>query len=71
MLSTFPFYRWGNWGPEASMKLLVSEIDPFFWEHIYLHSVNFAESALSKMLWEENQFQLSLLKRKTKIKDVT
>ena len=25
MLSAFPFYRWGNWGPEASMKLLVSE----------------------------------------------
>ena len=25
MLSTFPFYRWENWGPEASVKLLVSE----------------------------------------------
>ena len=69
MLSTFPFYRWGNWGPEASMKLLVSERDPFFWEHIYLHSVNFVESA--QMLRGENQFQLSLLKRKTKNKDVT
>ena len=28
MLSTFPFYGWGNWGTEASMKLLVSERDP-------------------------------------------
>ena len=28
MLSTFSFYRWGNWGTEASMNLLVNERDP-------------------------------------------
>ena len=28
MLSSFPFYRWGNWGTEASMNLLVNEGDP-------------------------------------------
>ena len=31
MLSAFPFYRWGNWGPEASMKLLVSESREGIW----------------------------------------
>ena len=25
----FPFYRWGNWGPEVLMKLLESERDAF------------------------------------------
>ena len=72
MVSTFPFYRWGNWGQEASVKLLVSERDPFFGEHIYLHSVNFVENALS--IWNVvggKSISVILLKRKPKVKDVT
>ena len=54
------------------MKLLVSERDPFFGEHIYLHSVNFVENALS--IWNVvggKSISVILLKRKPKVKDVT
>ena len=39
VLSTFPFYRWGNWGTEALLNLLVSESNDFG-ECIYLYLVN-------------------------------
>ena len=37
-VSTFPFYRWGNWGLEALMKLLVSEWDAFSWVYSCIRS---------------------------------
>ena len=39
MLSTFPLYRWGNWGTEALLNLLVIERNDFG-ECIYLYLGN-------------------------------
>ena len=65
MLSTFPFYRWGNWGTEASMKLLVSGRDPFFLR-AYLSTLKLCGkyTVYLEMLWGGESISVISTKKK-------
>ena len=64
VLSTFPFYRWGNWGTEALMKLLVSEWDAFSWAYSCICSKLCGKGNVYLDWWEKNtRFQFYLQKK--------
>ena len=66
VLSIIPFYRWGNWGKELLMKLLVSERDAFWWGYWSTFSKHFRKGHyLSRLLGEKTHFQFSVLKKKS------
>ena len=64
VLSTFPFYRWGNWVKGALVKLLVSERDAIWWAVLWTFSIIFTKGHWLSRLWRKTQFQFYLKKKK-------
>ena len=65
VLSTFPFYRWGNWVKGALVKLLVSERDAIWWAVLWTFSIIFTKGHWLSRLWRKTQFQFYLKKKKS------
>ena len=69
VLSTFPFYRWGNWvKQDPLMKLLLTERDAFWWA--YLAKVKFVGMSTDYLDCEQkkSRFEFSPLEKTQKIK---
>ena len=63
-VSTFSFYRWGNWGLEVLMKLLVSEWDDFSQAYSCIISKLCGKGNVYPDWWaKKTQFQFYLLKK--------
>ena len=71
-LSTFPFYRWGNWlRLEALMKLLVCERDVSWWVNLSIQVNVVGKGIVCLDCWGKKSTSNLLIKKKNKIKYVT
>ena len=68
MLSTFPFYRWGNWDTEALMKL--AKWMWWFLVNIFISTNKLrgkGHSLASRLLRKKNLFSILCIKKKNKL----